>query len=198
MTKSVMRKAGRPRRRRRGELLAEATGLRDDEVADEPAEDRSGKNGAGDADEHRVEEHRAGVRAEPRDRGERPGMRRHQAVRHRQAGGERNREPHQRRAGRPREGEHNRREQHQADVEEHRQPDDEGHDHHGPGQPALAEQRDQTRRDDGRAAGFGEQLAQDRAQANHDRDETQRRADTGLERECHARRRQPRAQTGRQ
>ena len=159
------------------ELIGHRSRLDVHAPADEAAEQRSRDDRDRKADDQRVEQRAAGVGAQPLDGRERAGMRRHQAVRGGQSRDQRHAQAQQRRAGLRVQREQHRRQQHQADLEEHRQPDDEAGEHHRPVQPPLAQRiRPGPRHHDG-AARLGQQLADDGAEADHHRDEPERVAD---------------------
>ena len=109
-------------------------------------------------------------------------MRRHQAVGRREAGHQRQTQEQQRNAFAARQREHDRREQHETHAEEHRQAHDESDERDRPVHVPRAEEADHPVGDDFRAAGFGQHLADDRPEADDDRDEPQRVADALLER----------------
>ena len=92
-------------------------------------------------------------------------------------------------------GEHQRDEQHEAHLKEDRNADDERHDVHRPVHPRPAERRNQRARDLFGAARFLQQLAEHRAQAEHDADEPERGAEAGLDRVGDFRQRHPREQS---
>ena len=108
-------------------------------------------------------------------------MRRHQAVHDREAGEQRDADLDQRHAGAARDDEDERREQDEADLEEERDADEEGRDHHRPVHTGLAERVDQRARDAVGAAGFGHQLAEHGPEAEQHADETERAAEAVLE-----------------
>ena len=107
-------------------------------------------------------------------------MWRHEAVRGGEPGDDGDAEVEKWQLGLAREGEDDGDEQHHADAEKDRQADDEGHEHERPVEALFPEGGDERLRDDLRAAGLGEELAQHGAKANDDGDETERAADALL------------------
>ena len=183
MVRRVVTSDGSPSRRARcGELIGNCARAVPVPAADEPADERTRHERDGQAHDERVEKCPPRVRAEPLDCRQRSRVRRHQAVRGGEAGNERDSETQEGQPGLPGDREEDRREQDQADLEEHRQADEESRQQKRPVEPTLTERGDESSRDDDRAARFSEKLADDGAEGDDERDESERVANALLER----------------
>ena len=199
---------GQRRRARRGRRAGELLGHRArrglDAAAGEAAEQRPGDDRDRQRDDQRVEQRAAGVGAEPLDRRERPGMRRHQSVRGRQTGDHRDARAAAA-AGRSAApcvnitGASSTRPTWKNTGSPMRKPESSS----AQSSRRSPERRHQRAGHHRRAARFGEQLADHRAEADHHRDEAERVADALLERprdvgERHPRREADDDRTGQQ
>ncbi len=117
---------------------------------------------------------------------------------HREAGQGRNADPHQGVVAALGDEQHHRDHQHDPDLEEQRQADDRGDQDHRPRHGALARLREDRVDDLVRAAGVGEQLAEDGAERDEDADTRDGRAETRGEARYRLRRRGAGERTERQ
>ena len=130
-----------------------------------------------DGDEDAEGEGEAEVGAERGDRDQRARVRRHQAVHRGQAGQGRDGDLHQRQTGTAGHQDDHRHQQHEADLEEHRQPDERADQRHRPGQRPDAGPADQGVDDPVGTAGVGQQLAVHRAETDQHADAAHRVAE---------------------
>ena len=111
------------------------------------AEQRTGDDRDGNANQQRIENRPADVRLQHPDRRHRSRVGRHQSVHHRKAGEDRDADVQQRCLGLPRQQKHQRNQQDEPHLEEHRHADDAGDDHHRPVHALRSEPAHQCRRD---------------------------------------------------
>jgi hypothetical protein len=132
-----------------------------------------------------------GIGADRVDRDQRTGVRRHQAVHHGQTRERRDADAHQRVVAALGDHQHDRDQQHYADLEEQRQPDHGGDQHHRPRHRPPAGPVEDGVDDLVGAAGVGEHLAEDRPEGDQHADARDRGAEAGAEAGEHLVQRRP-------
>ena len=157
-----------------------------DPAPGEPAEERAGDDDGGHRDQHAEGQREAEVRMQVADRGQRAGVRRHQAVHGGEAGQRRDADGDQRDLRAAGDEVDHRHQQDEADLEEHRQPDDRADQGHRPRQGPDGGPAHDRVDDLVGAAGVGEQLGEHRPEGDQDADAGGGGAEAGGERREHA------------
>ncbi len=128
-------------------------------------EHRPGDDHGGHGHEQAEREGDAEIGLDRADRHERPGVRRHQTVQDREPRQRGNPDEHERLPRPLGDEQHDRNEEHEADLEEHRQPDQHGDERHRPGQHPDAGLGEDGVDDLVGSTGVGQQLAEHRRRA---------------------------------
>ena len=178
---SVLPKAGRVSSALLLATLEQVRGGYVDPATGEPAEQRTGDDHGRDGDEHAEHQRRTEVGAQGVDRDERAGVGRHQAVHGREAGEGGDADGDHGHLGAPGHQVDDRHQHHEADLEEHRQPDERTDAGHRPRQRPARGAADDRVDDLVGTAGVGEQLGEHRAQRDQGADAGGRRTEAGGE-----------------
>ena len=147
-----------------------------DAAGDPGAEERSGRDRAGQADQAAEEDHASQVGAYELCHGDGPRRGRDKGVGHGQAGQQRDAVEQQRAAGLARQRIDQRHQDDEPDIKEHRDCHQEAGEGHGPRRAFAAEDAQQREREAFGTARDFQKLAKHGAQAHHHRDKAQRAA----------------------